>query len=130
MTHNFIYNNLRYVTAFTVILVVAFPDLTSFKYSNLFKETETELIAMKWLILIRERNSILFGILSAKPRCDIGHTVEIDKCLLIVRMQEVQCRTPSRRTVGLWRLRCGRPSRLHSSLHRSWHHIPQHHIPH
>ena len=28
--------------------------------------------------------------------------------LLLTSAQEVQCRTPSRRTVGFWKLRCGR----------------------
>ena len=56
------------------VVPVAFPDLTCFKYSDLFKETETELSAIKWcqtngliakdkmcacsgLMEIRERNS-------------------------------------------------------------------------
>ena len=70
----YISHSVLYVMAFTVVPAVAFPDLTSFKYCNLFKEMETELSAIKWcqtnglltkdnmcacneLMEIRERNS-------------------------------------------------------------------------
>ena len=44
----YISHSALYVMAFTVVLVVDFPDFNCFIYSNLFKDTETELHAIKW----------------------------------------------------------------------------------